>query len=105
MLLLIHKSDWLIKRQEFCFYWILGVEMANQGCVGCFVKARGTWDHYLRDDSVGAMWLPRAGKLAGQETERVRSPGAGASSRELLAAAAEVRECGLAPLRVGRFIF
>jgi hypothetical protein len=51
------------------------------------------------------MWLPRAGKLAGQETERVRSPGAGASSRELLAAAAEVRECGLAPLRVVRFIF
>ena len=43
-------------------------------------------------------------QVVGQKTEPVRSPGAGASSRELLAAAG-AREHGFAPLRVGRFIF
>lgn len=39
-----------------------------------------------RDGLVEAMWPQRA-ELVGQETRRVRSPGAGASSRELLAVA------------------
>jgi hypothetical protein len=42
--------------------------MANQGCVENCVKARGTWGvggGHLRDGLVGAMWLSRAGELAG----------------------------------------
>jgi hypothetical protein len=56
-----------------------------------------------RDGLVEAMWPQRA-ELVGQETRRVRSPGAGASSRELLSVAG-VREPGLALLRDVRFIF
>ena len=37
-----------------------------------------------RDGLVGTMLLSRAGELAGRETEQVRSPGAGASSRYFL---------------------
>lgn len=33
---------------------------------------------------VGAMWPCRVGELVGRETEQVRSPGTGASSREYL---------------------
>ena len=51
------------------------------GCVGHCVKARGTPGTCLRDSLVGAMGPCRAGELAGQETERMRSPGPGASSR------------------------
>ena len=73
------------------------------GCVGRCVKARGTPGTCLRDSLVGAMGPCRAGELAGQETEQVRSPGAGASSRELLAVAGAQKH-DLALLRVGRFI-
>jgi hypothetical protein len=49
------------------------------------------------------VWPCRADELVGRETEPVRSPGSGDSSRELVEMAG-VWELGLAPLRVGRFI-
>ena len=44
----------------------------------------------------------RAGELAGQETQLVRSPGTGTIFRELFEEAG-VQERDLAPLRVGGF--
>lgn len=38
--------------------------MANQECMGCCVKVRGTWVPHPRDDLVGAMRPSRDGKLA-----------------------------------------
>jgi hypothetical protein len=73
--------------------------------VGHYMEARGTWGGgHLRDSLLGALWPRRASKLADQEAEQVRSPGTGASSREL-SAAAGVREHGLALPRVGGVIF
>jgi hypothetical protein len=76
--------------------------MANQGCMGHFVKARGT-QGAPSERWQGGSHAASQGQ-AGQETEQVRSPGAGDSSRELLAAMG-AQEHGLAPLRVGGFIF
>jgi hypothetical protein len=39
--------------------------MANQGCMGRFVKARGTQGPHPRDGRVGAMWPCMTGELAG----------------------------------------
>jgi hypothetical protein len=58
--------------------------MANQGCVGCCMKARGTREPSLRDGLVGAMWPSRAGELVGQEMERVRLPGTWANFKYFL---------------------
>jgi hypothetical protein len=52
--------------------------------MGRFVKVRGTQGPSLRDGQVGDMWPRRTDEWA-KETERVRSPCAGASFRVLLA--------------------
>jgi hypothetical protein len=44
--------------------------MGNQGCLGCFLKARGTGGGGCpRDGLVGAMWPCKAGELASQEAQ------------------------------------
>ena len=70
--------------------------MANQGCVGRCVEVRETQDPVLE--------VARLGQRVGGPRDQVRSPGAGASSTELLAAA-EARGHDLSLLRVGRFVF
>ena len=56
MLLLIHKSDWLIIIKSLDSTGLSGVEMANQGCVGALCESERNSGAHLRDGPVRAVW-------------------------------------------------
>ena len=79
--------------------------MADQGVCG-ELHGSETYSGTLSeiDDLAGSLWPYRARELKAKETRQVRLPGIGARPRDL-AEVAGAQELGMAPLRVGGFIF